>query len=428
MAIQDHIIVNRLTPTHWRSNFDDLLGEMHLIQHGRDILHLMRPKVERCVRARIAEMVEGGLIREVTRDGADVEHEWRVDADNFLGHPGWNKDWSVAAGRVFARQNRARGNTRRQARQGRRNGGATGQGQPAIRLEANTIINGIVKNSNNVGNGGGMSHIMTLLGSRPSGRIGGRAGGLCGGTRSHADEDEDEDEEDDGDDDHDDDGETLVPDADNPGVQEIESEPEMHESVFLDDYDFDTEMIDAHPAPSNHQFQHHHSGRVDSYWHNGQLPPPPSPPATQHTPPLFAFSQPDSPTLAPTNPALPSLVASPAGSVCSITPSDSHPVMIQPERLTALAPADPDIMRAEFRTRSVEELAAAIDEIAESIIESIIQAVGMNPVEPDREAWLVQRDTWAMAGSVMREVMAGKMGVAEKDRLDGWDFWWFTIL
>ncbi|RMJ05260.1 hypothetical protein CDV36_014075 [Fusarium kuroshium] len=442
VAIQDHIIVNRLTPTHWRSNLDNLLRDMYLVQHGREILDLMRPKVERCVRARIGEMVEGGIIREVIRDGADVEYEWRHDADNFLGQPGWNRDWSFVAGRVFARQNRARSNNRRQARQG--GSGATHDQPAAIRLEANTIINGVVKNSNNVGNGGGMSHIMTLLGNQPRGRIGGRDDGLvCGGARFHApdgdfdgagididSEEDDYDGDSDGDND-DDDGETLVPDSNDSCVQEVEPKPDTNDNVHLD-YDVDTEMTDAPPAPDANQFQYHHSGRVDLYWHDGHdgqlpVPPPPSLPTTQNTPPLFAFARPNSPTVASTNnPSLFSLNCSPASSICSIVPSDSQSVVAQRARLAG--PPNAESMRAEFRTRSIQDLAAALDEIAKNLVGTIIQAAGMNPAEPDYDVRLAQRGQWAMVGRIMREVMAEKMGIADQDELDSWDFWWFAVL
>ncbi|KAJ4324559.1 hypothetical protein N0V84_003838 [Fusarium piperis] len=101
-SVQDHIIRNRLTPLKWRKNFDELLEAMYLTQHGAHIVDLMRAKVETGLRARIRNMVSGGLIKEEVRNG-DTRYAWRADADNFLGLQGWWKDWSPAASQKLAK-------------------------------------------------------------------------------------------------------------------------------------------------------------------------------------------------------------------------------------------------------------------------------------------------------------------------------------
>ncbi|KAF7554119.1 hypothetical protein G7046_g6906 [Stylonectria norvegica] len=100
-AIQDHIIQNRLTPLTWRKNFEDVFISMHLTENGQHLVDLMRSKVERCVRDRVADMVKGGLIQTSNETG-EVVYNWRSDADNFLGSPGWCRDWSVEHGRSLA--------------------------------------------------------------------------------------------------------------------------------------------------------------------------------------------------------------------------------------------------------------------------------------------------------------------------------------
>ncbi|KAF4975072.1 hypothetical protein FZEAL_8094 [Fusarium zealandicum] len=102
-AIQDHIIRQRLTPLTWRTNLNKLLKAMYLTQHGSHLCQLMRSKVEVCVKSRIKEMVEGGLIKETTR-GGQSEYVWRRDADNFLGVDGWWKDWSISVSKELKRQ------------------------------------------------------------------------------------------------------------------------------------------------------------------------------------------------------------------------------------------------------------------------------------------------------------------------------------
>lgn len=104
VAIQDHIITNRLYPGYESRNFNNLLTAMYLHKCGPETVDLLRAKIKKCISERLREMVQGGLIVAEFREG-QLEFTWREDADAFLGCPGWNRDWSVDKGRELAGMN-----------------------------------------------------------------------------------------------------------------------------------------------------------------------------------------------------------------------------------------------------------------------------------------------------------------------------------
>ncbi|RMJ03538.1 hypothetical protein CDV36_014934 [Fusarium kuroshium] len=468
--ILDYIITNRLTPTKWRKNFQDLLVAINIAGLGKAVEGLMRGKVESCVRRRIKEMVAGGLVKEKKRDG-EVFYVWRDDVDNFLGQHAWMKDFSPATGKKYKAEQKGiltpkpspktskkgseespktlrkdpRSDNPRNAKKPatRRGGHKSGDYRP-IRATSITQVGGNVgeNNTNRSGNnrgatatsktvfviGGGYGHIGRHMADTDD-------ESELGGTGLHEEEAGESSDDDSGYDDFsdfDDDGDgDDTEDHDNgSGEEDQDPDVEMPDAPTLT---LNPSHLHLHWDRHKHQHCHcshdalgsrsctRHQGSPTSSSNGGSnsttrsmlskeaiTPPTPRTPATPSPTPTIA---------ARVNRAL---------SICSMTPSESASSAPAPrarpegERLAAA--------HSKCSGLSTEELLTSIDQAAGAVIGLATwrMAVMAAETDPGLANDLRERiESLLEMVDVMKEVLREKMGGEKEDYCFGGRFWWW---